>query len=209
MQNATSATFEHKGKKMKITIAQDEGAASPREINDTLGILACAHRRYSLGDEQLQDTTSLEENIKRLKKDEGAIHPKIVYLYDHSGITISLTPFSCPWDSGIVGVIYTTKKKCKEFGIHPKATKTIERLLDSEIKAYDRYLRGEIYAVILEEIIACQHCNSSEYEIIDSLFGIDSEGTYGKELLALCVKSLGLDKEIEKKAIDALIASED
>ena len=28
-----------------------------------------------------------------------------VYLYDHGGITISTSPFSCPWDSGFFGII--------------------------------------------------------------------------------------------------------
>ena len=33
-----------------------------------------------------------------------------LYLYDHSGITMSTGPFSCPWDSGQVGWIYASKK---------------------------------------------------------------------------------------------------
>lgn len=32
-----------------------------------------------------------------------------LYLYDHSGITISTEPFSCPWDSWQVGWIYAPK----------------------------------------------------------------------------------------------------
>jgi hypothetical protein len=31
-----------------------------------------------------------------------------LYLYDHSGLTISTSPFSCRWDSGQVGYIHTT-----------------------------------------------------------------------------------------------------
>jgi len=34
-----------------------------------------------------------------------------LYLYDHSGITMSTGPFSCPWDSGQVGWIYAPKQK--------------------------------------------------------------------------------------------------
>lgn len=37
-----------------------------------------------------------------------------LFLYDHSGITISTGPFSCPWDSGQVGWIYAEKKKLIE-----------------------------------------------------------------------------------------------
>jgi len=34
-----------------------------------------------------------------------------LYLYDHSGITMSTSVFSCPWDSGQVGWIYASKQK--------------------------------------------------------------------------------------------------
>jgi len=34
-----------------------------------------------------------------------------LFLYDHSGITMSTGPFSCPWDSGQVGWIYASKQK--------------------------------------------------------------------------------------------------
>ena len=37
-----------------------------------------------------------------------------LYLYDHSGITMSTSVFSCPWDSGQVGWIYAEKKKLIE-----------------------------------------------------------------------------------------------
>ena len=33
-----------------------------------------------------------------------------LYLYDHSGITMNTTGFSCPWDSGQVGWIYAFKE---------------------------------------------------------------------------------------------------
>ena len=37
-----------------------------------------------------------------------------VYLYDHSGLVLQTTPFSCPWDSGHVGIIYTTLEECRK-----------------------------------------------------------------------------------------------
>ena len=40
-----------------------------------------------------------------------------LYLYDHSGITMNTTGFSCPWDSGQVGWIYASKEDAlREFG---------------------------------------------------------------------------------------------
>jgi hypothetical protein len=45
---------------------------------------------------------------------EDKVCIKDLYLYDHSGITISTSPFSCGWDSGQVGFIYLTRQKCEE-----------------------------------------------------------------------------------------------
>jgi len=37
-----------------------------------------------------------------------------VYAYIHGGITVSTTPFSCRWDSGVLGFIRTTSKESAE-----------------------------------------------------------------------------------------------
>ena len=51
-----------------------------------------------------------------LKDIQEKVSTKIIilplYLYDHSGISMKTTPFSCQWDSGQVGWIYVEKKKC-------------------------------------------------------------------------------------------------
>ena len=52
-----------------------------------------------------------------------------VYMYDHSGITINTTGFSCPWDSGMVGIIYVSKEKIREkFNIKRISSKLIEKV---------------------------------------------------------------------------------
>lgn len=89
-----------------------------------------------------------------------------LYLYDHSGITMKTSPFSCPWDSGRVGFIYISKEKAaKEFG----ANVTPEFMyahLDVEVKEYDAYLRGEVYAWEIEK----------DGEIVDSCGGYLGDG---------------------------------
>ena len=40
----------------RITIQRDEDAESPREWDDNVGTMVCAHQRYILGDEQAQGT---------------------------------------------------------------------------------------------------------------------------------------------------------
>jgi hypothetical protein len=76
-----------------------------------------------------------------------------LYLYDHSGITISTTPFSCGWDSGQIGFVFISKDKVKnEYGVKRVTKKEIEKatkVLLAEVETYDLYLRGEVYGYTL------------------------------------------------------------
>lgn len=84
-----------------------------------------------------------------------------LYLYDHSGITMSTSPFSCPWDSGQVGWIYCTPEMLRmEFGSTAKASVANARdMMEAEVRTYDCYLRGECYGYQLylsgEEVDSC------------------------------------------------------
>lgn len=69
-----------------------------------------------------------------------------LYLYDHSGLTMNTTGFSCPWDSGQVGFIYMSNSTAEKEGI-----KDIEACLKAEVEEYDQYLRGEVYGYVLKE----------------------------------------------------------
>lgn len=72
-----------------------------------------------------------------------------LHLYDHSGITMNTTGFSCPWDSGQVGWIYATKDAVvKEYGgdgLTPENREKAETLMQGEVEYYDHYLRGDCY----------------------------------------------------------------
>lgn len=72
-----------------------------------------------------------------------------LYLYDHSGITMNTSGFSCRWDSGQVGFIYVTKEKIrKEYGwkrITQARKEKIYRYLKNEVKTYNHYLTGQVY----------------------------------------------------------------
>ena len=90
-----------------------------------------------------------------------------LFLYDHSGRTISTAPFSCPWDSGQVGYIYVTFERARQehgWKVMTKArrAKLIEYLQD-EVKAYDDYLTGQVYGYVL---------TNDNGDTIDSLWGI-------------------------------------
>jgi hypothetical protein len=143
---------EYKG--LTIEIQQDEDAESPRSW-DNIGKMVCFHKRYSLGDEHgfrhddYSGWDEMQAAIEKSVRDEGdevaVILP--IYMYDHSGLTINTTGFSCPWDSGRIGFIYVTKgqvrkeyKRCTQ-----KALGKAKDLLLGEVEAYDQYLRGDVY----------------------------------------------------------------
>lgn len=104
--------------------------------------MVCRHRRYNLGDIQGDS----------LDAPEGSVW-LMLYLYDHSGITMSWKPFSCPWDSGVVGVIYVTKEDIvKEYGSDSiDSRKRAFECLKDEVREYDQYLTGDVWGYIIKD----------------------------------------------------------
>jgi hypothetical protein len=130
-----------------IKVYQDDSTESSREW-DNLGTIASWHTKYNLGD--LQPKEDSQEFIANLP--EGTVILP-VYMYDHSGITINTTGFSCPWDSGQVGIIYCEPDKIrKEFGcqdITSEIKDKVIKCLIGEIETYDQYLTGDVYGFII------------------------------------------------------------
>lgn len=135
-----------------IDIYYDESPESPREW-DNLGTFFTAHRRYRPEkefDEHFDFDKVCDERPGNLResflKEYIALN---LYLYDHSGLTISSGPFSCPWDSGWFGIVAVSVEKVKkEYGwkvLTQTRRQKIEGYLQGEIDTYDSYLRGEVY----------------------------------------------------------------
>lgn len=72
-----------------------------------------------------------------------------LFLYDHSGITISAGSFNCRWDSGQVGWQYVTDEAlaAEWNGDRDKALK----YMDAVLETYDHYITGEVYGFEIEE----------------------------------------------------------
>lgn len=167
----------------KVKIYYDSDPQSPREW-DNLGTMVCWHRRYNLGDEQPTEGVIdwMREVVCNLTgedhDDPNEVFNNLVialplYLYDHSGITMSTGPFSCPWDSGQVGYIYVTNEKAKKEYSWKKLTaarrKKIEDHLRHEAEVYDQFLRGDVYGYQIEdkdgiEIDSCWGFFGSDHE---------------------------------------------
>ncbi len=131
----TVDTIEHK--EYTINIIQDSFPENPRKDFEPMATIVCVHSRYNLGDREDCDT----DTIKEIANDkDNLVLP--LYLYDHSGITISTKPFSCRWDSGQVGIIYISYSDIEKNKITEK--QAIE-IMNGEVETYDNYLTGNVY----------------------------------------------------------------
>lgn len=138
-----------------LKIFYEEDGESPREW-DNLSKLALNHKRYNFSNElniNFDNFGEWDEVENHLKKEFGAVIVKPVYMYEHSGIAISLTPFSCRWDSGQLGFICILKEDIKtEYGKVTKQTlKKAEKVLSGEFETYKNYVEGEVYGFQLFE----------------------------------------------------------
>lgn len=169
-------------------IEHDQDAENPRENDCNLAVMACVHGRYQLGDreaeqalrdlvmdhpdfdESVHDTSRLPDLHQSAQNLGifGAVLP--LYLYDHSGITMATTPFSCPFDSGQVGFVYMLPDVIAEnFGIGEDATEKAFAALKSEVAEYDAYIRGDATCYVVED---------DDGEVLDScggFYGYDVE----------------------------------
>lgn len=154
--------------KYTVKVVQEYNPTDPRTEWDNLCTMVCFHSRYNLGDRNHGFTPeSIREYLSENKK---TVFWKPLYLYDHSGITISTGPFSCPWDSGQVGYIFVERDRfLKEFGykrMTKKAKERLEALLEGEVEDYDKYLTGEVYGYMVED---------EEGNCVDSCWGFYGE----------------------------------
>jgi hypothetical protein len=138
-----------------LEIVHDEDAHSPRDW-DNLTKMVCFHRRYNLGDVTdsyiEDDYSSWDELYEDIMRRDNPLVIKPLYMYDHSGITISTEPFSCSWDSGQIGYVFITPNRIEELGTtrwddEPwfDYIKRLEGYLKNEVKTYDDYVTGDVY----------------------------------------------------------------
>jgi len=158
----------------KLEIEHDTNPESPRTW-DNLGTMVCFHKRYDLGDKHdycSGNYDGWDEMKEDIIKTENVHTILPLYLYDHSGITMSTSPFHCPWDSGQVGFIFVSKDKVKEEGMDE--TK-VEQYLKGEVETYDQYLTGDVWGYKVYEVTTCSLGHEHE-KLVDSCWGF-----YGEE----------------------------
>lgn len=207
-------TEEYKG--YKIIIDYDPDPMNPRTEWDNAATMVCFHSRHNLGDMELtnkryrpisenyNDPIDLLYELAEIDRDdlEEDMHSSdliveilnkghlisALFLYDHSGITISMSPFSCRWDSGQVGWIYMKKETIvKEWGEGEDAYEKAKKCMEGEVQTYDDYITGQVYGFRIE---------GPDEEELDSCSGY--YGDHGKEsMIEECKKTI--DHYIKKQ----------
>jgi hypothetical protein len=84
------------------------------------------------------------------KKIEKYIIIKELYVYDHGGVSFSMSPFSCPWDSGQAGFIVSTRYDYENVGLKFEKEKVIDQM-ERDVELWDKYCRNEIYGFTIED----------------------------------------------------------
>jgi len=150
-----------------LKIYPDDDPENPRDW-EPLGHMICWHSRYTLGDTHTFQSGD-DEDLEKVLKGAAVVLP--LYLYDHSGITMNTSGFSCSWDSGQVGWIYATQEEADAFLSEKNVSKEkIEQVLKAEVEVYDQLLTGDIYGFVFSQKKKCNLGYIHEEEI-DSCWG--------------------------------------
>jgi hypothetical protein len=160
-------SFARNGRTIEIHL--DDDPQNPRKEWSNTATFVCAHGRYNLGDEQGEpcDEAELRERIS----DILVVMP--LYLYDHSGLTISTSAFGDRWDSGQVGWAYVTKSALDEGGWKTQPSdEELQKLIESEVSEYDDYLRGNVYGYVVK---------GADGDHLDSCWGFIGDLSYVRE----------------------------
>lgn len=160
-----------------MRIMVEDQPIDPREW-DNLGKMVCWHRRYNLGDKHDYTIAQFRE---RMAKEKMVVLQ--LYLYDHSGISMSTSnqwPFNSHWDAGQVGYIYATYETIrKEYNVKRITRKLQDKVcevLRSEVETYDLFIRGQVFGFQVVKLVTCKTCGHTEEKHVDSCWGF-----YGTE----------------------------
>lgn len=149
---------------MRLEIYRDNDPISPHN-NDNAGYIVTSHRRYCLGDEQVEN---IDEWLTDYKEECGddilCVLP--LYLYDHSGITINTTGFNCPWDSSRIGYIIMLRSRMENLGWSLKDINedVAKKIALAEVEDYNMYLTGQVWRYVLYD-------NNDSIDSCDSIYG--------------------------------------
>jgi hypothetical protein len=115
--------------------------------------------------------------------DDSNVEIAPLWLYDHSGLSLSLGQ-SCPWDSGQIGFAVVTKTAAiKELGATDSTWRELaSNCIRGEVATYSQYLEGDIYGYAVTDF---------DGEVVDScwgFYGYSEAEKEGQEALGVAIQ---------------------
>lgn len=167
MNNDYIAHKETKGE-FTLRIIGDDDCENPYTNYDCLTDLVTWHRRMDFSTkERVFDSP---QAVVDAFKEGDIVYYAPLYAYEHSGITVRLGdrnayPFNCPWDSGLLGMVFVTKHKArKEWPNLRNRTLWLAcaRTAKYEVKNFDDYLTNNCYGYTI---------TNGDGDVVDSCWG--------------------------------------
>ena len=181
-------------KTYELEIEQDNDPMNPRTEWDNVTTMICFHKRYNLGDKtnyKSSDFDSWDELKEQIETDYKVLMIKPLYMYDHSGITISTSSFGCQWDSGQIGWVFIDEKQWKlMMGETEYTDEKLNDIIDNDVKTYDSYITGDVYQYTIYEIETCDkgHEHKSIVECCGNFFSEGECEDEGMNVLSIYTK---------------------
>lgn len=179
------AVYQKRIGNFELVIKHHDDAPSPREADNVGSFWADGmHRRYNFHEEGADDvlarikaaeisylgtkadTDSWDDHdwirylmsVSEGRKHVYAIVP--VYMYEHSGISLSCSPFSCNWDSGIIGFMICDREQADMILGEWDYDKVVQAIV-AEVESLDEYY---VYGGYMYEVIEYKKCDCCDHE---------------------------------------------
>ena len=172
--------------KYSVRIERDELTEYPFEYDDVFTLYS-NHRYFNPDKHTLRELFNDEGNLptlEQLNSSRSDYEHFRIYSYEHGMMTVSSRPFSCPWDSGLLGIVAVKKEDVKD----------TKEAFESYVKTLDQVLQGDVYTFIIEDELG-EHVDSC-----GGFYGHD-ESTL-EEMLCYIPNEYGITLEDLKKAMD-------
>jgi len=162
-------TIYTKDKQKRMQIFYDESAGNPRTEFDNATKFAFSHRKYDLpneGDVPFESLNFDSDKIEAwLRENADAYMIRLVSMHDHSGVSFYLGKPHEPWDSGIVGFIYITKKDAiankwaNKRGVSTRKQRlAMLGAMEADLKTYTQWSNGQVFGYVVTE--KCKNCDT-------------------------------------------------
>lgn len=169
-----------------IRIERDELVEYPVEYDDVFTLYS-NHRYFSPDKHAMEELFNEEGNLptlEQLNSSRSDYEHFRIYSYEHGMMTVSARPFSCPWDSGLLGIVAVKKEDVSD----------TKKAFEDYVKTLDQVLQGDVYTFIIEDELG---------ERVDSCCGFygHDESTL-HDMLDYIDYKYGITLEDLKKAMD-------